>query len=603
MHKSLLISLPPELCNQLCGYLDPESVTNLFKANHALSHKLKNLGGLRDLCLPFPSSSQIKFWPRRYLSTFTNLRSLYFSLEGASKSTYFTMPLKAEDVKALPRGLEHLTLAIELDIQSRVLVDLPPKLLTLSLPSAPRISGACIPLLPRSIVRLELPKAYLIADSDVPHLPPGLTSLNLATAAISGAGLALLPVSLLHLNLEKNELLTGDDLGSLPPYLKGLKLIRALRYATDEQLALLPGSITELALSHNTIFSDRGLANLPASLKVFNSAWNPNPSAKAYGLLPRVLEHLRTSWPNTTDHSMGLLPSSLISLRLDSTLITDACFEILPSTLTSLILGSTTLITDAGIGKITIPLKHLGIQSSSLTPDVSRLLPQSLTSFAFNKASFDDQLEMLHVEYLPRNLLSLHLDDNPHMTEEVLCRLPRSVTSFSAAQLVLTSPSTLKYLPPNITRLRLKGSNAVDTSVWRYMPKGIRFLYLEGAVFDHRDVKLFPRNLEELTATIVSSDASLVSQPAEEEAKKRNQRSRYTPVPYTAPIYGGRREIDPRNWGFDTPESLTFVRSATSVHAKQVHKSGRVWNCLSSRHTSAQTHEAERARNAPNLWW
>lgn len=584
--SSLLLNLPPELCNQLCGYLEPESITNLLKTNHALSYKLKNRGGLNDLALVFPPSSQLKSWPRAYLSTFKDLRSLHFALPGHSKSTYFSLPFLTEDVEALPRNLKHLTLAFELGGRlPLVLAALPPNLLTLSIPSYSKFDGSLIATLPRSLTCLELPKAHLIKDADIGSLPGGLTALNLASAAISGAGLQLLPASLLYLNLEKNELLTGADFDKLPPLLKSLKLIRPLRYATDDQIALLPASLTDITVGLNTVLTDRGISKLPAALKLFNSPWNPNLSQKALGVLPRGLEHLRAGWPELDDSSFTLLPDRLVTLLISSLGITDECFKLLPACLTSLTLCSTTSITDAGLKNIKVPLRHLGVPDSRLTPEAARTMPQSLTTFDFNRTSFNDELEMLHVEYLPCKLTQLHLNNNKHMTEEVFCRLPRQVTSFDAAHLALKTPSTLLGLPPNLTRLRIKGSPNMNPSVWKFMPKTLRFLYFEGASFDRQVVSLLPTDLQELTVTITqhpgTSRPVIPNGPNQVQARNdRNDRNgKKAASSATSKRSGASQglpqdtvsahdELSPMEWGAKLPPNLTFVRSSKAIHRK-----------------------------------
>lgn len=415
-------------------------------------------------------------------------------------------------------------------------------------------------MLPRSLTRLEMPKAHMIKDADLVHLPQGLSALNLASAAISGAGLKLLPTSLLHLNLEKNELLTGADFDKLPPLIKSLKLIRPLGSATDAQIGLLPESITDISVGMNTVLTDVGISKLPAGLKAFNSPWNPNLSIKALGALPRGLEHLRAGWPDLDDSSISLLPHNLITLLIDSLGTTDECLKLLPPCLTSLTLCSTTKITDAGLKNIKVPLRHLGIPDSRLTPEAAKTMPQSLTTFDFNNTSFDDMLEMLHVEYLPCKLMQLHINNNKFMTEEVFCRLPRNMTSFDAAHLVLKTPSTLLGLPPNTTRLRIRGSYNMSPSVWKFMPKAMRFLYFEGATFDKHVVPLLPSDLQELTISIRSKLPAPLNDP--------NRR----PEPRTS------EELSPQDWGPTLPPNLIFVRCSQAVHRRLANVKKASWH-------------------------
>ena len=532
--SSLLLAIPPELCNELCGYLDPTSITNLLKTNHALAHKLRNRGGLRDIRLVFPPHSQLLPWPRRYLSTFVNLRSLYYALPSHSKTTYRRLTLTTEDAAALPRGLEHLVLVCQLTISVEVFDALPRGLVSLSLPSCTSPGSDCIPKLPRSLTRLELPKAHRITDEHLESLPASITVLNLASAAISGAGLEKLPHSITSLNLEKNEVLTAGDIGKIPPLVTQLRLIRPIVNANDDELALLPESLRSLNLVFNVNFTDKGLSRLPAKLQHLASAWNPQISSRGFGLLPRSLLSLTVSWPEVIDSSFELLPVGLVSLRLDSMTVTDECLKFLPASLTALVLNQTVSISDAGLRYIKAPLRHLAIPDARITPDAAMVLPQTLTDIEFKSLSFYEPLEMLHVEYMPRNLTSLVIDKNRNMTVDVFARLPRSVHTFSAALLLLTDVPRLAELPPYIKYLRLRGSPAIKENLWKYVPKSIQHLYLEGCTFDVRHVPLFSRNLRTLTLT--------VNKPSQHPGPQRS-------------------EVSPEVWGPHIPPQLDFVRS------------------------------------------
>lgn len=602
-NDSILVRLPPELCNLLCGYLDPESIDNLLQTCVDLNHKLRN-GGLKDLSLVFRVSSPLTSWPKNRLCRFGAFRSLHVALPGHSRSTFFSLKLSDKDFGILPRELAHLSLAFDLKLSNQdALLALPSNLRSLVLPTCTSLTGETLAQLPRQLTRLELQKAHQIGDAGLEHLPPLLVRLNLATARISSAGLRVLPVSLTSLNLEKNEILTPDDLGLLPPHLTELWLIRPLRNATDDHISLLPSSIKSINLGYNCELSDIGISRLSARVESLVSDWNFLLTCNALAVLPRSLRSLSVAWPQLNDDSLSKLPTKLTSLLLDTQVFTDKCFLNLPASLTSLELPHATKITDNGVKSIIVRLTKLSIPHSRITPEVTPFLSKSLTSFDFLPKTYSQQLEMLHVEYLPQYLLELAMDGNQNMTDELFARLPRFLTSLSVDQLVLNDPSTLLGLPLHLRRLKLKLRAPCNNSVWTYLPENIVCLFLDGAVFDVSAVPLLPRKLKELALSIVEPrhsipHASAVTSDNASASQRRMQRGVRETHP-SPQLINRHDELEPGKWGPDVPPGLTFVRSAHSVYLR-CYQPAHHWKSIG---TSSSLDPPSKAPDSPSNNW
>lgn len=496
-----------------------------------MAYKLRNQGGLRDLSLHFPPSSRPSSWPRKFLSSFPTLRSLTVSLRGHSKATYFPMMMSSEDVEALPRSLIALALLFELSLSDGSVAHFPASLQTLIIPACTTLTGASLPNFPRGLVRLELPKAHKIGDTGLLFLPPNLALLDLSSAAITDSGLAKLPKSLIHLNLQKNEKLTAKSLSKLPSLLVDLSLIRPLKNLTDEDVKHLPKYLATLDLGYNNLLTDAGFALLPLTLETLVSNWNENVTANVVQFLPKTLRNLHMGWPKFSDAVFLDLPASLHTLQIDSNNVTNSCLQFLPPTLTSLTLSTATEITDAGISKISVPLKKLALPNSPLTPACLASVPRSVMILQLRLPLWDD-LREADLKNLPPHLASLEADSNYHLTEKCFASLPPCLQSFCAAKLVLHDPKRLAELPKNITRLRMAGDRHLSSEVWEYVPKHIQYFYLPGPVFHLNDVQLLPSAIKELTIAIASDfDAQT----------------------------GEYSEIHPKHWG-QLPSQLEFIR-------------------------------------------
>jgi hypothetical protein len=527
---SLITLLPPELCNQLCGYLDPNSIVSLLSLDRHVRQKLIKGGGIKDLELVFPPNSHPPAWPAKFISQFPDLRSLTLSLPGKTETTHFPMKMLLGDVKALPRKLQRLALIFQSDLLNSAIEHLPPTLQTLIIPICTTLTDACFGLLPRTLVHLELPKVHRVTDGDaLASLPPNLLCLNLAAADITGVGAAKLPHSLTSLSLEKNIKLASDALGHLPPHLSELKAIRALARMTDRDAEHLPIYLRSLHLGYNNYITDCGIAKLPRTLEHFQSTWNEKVSVLAFRLLPSSLRSLNVGWPNISDLSFHDLPKNLISLHLDSAAVTDACLSLLPSTLRSLTILSAMDISNTGLRALKVPLVTLSLPSALLTPDCLAYVPRTVQNLSLRKTLWPE-LRRNDLAHLPPLLASLDVGNNEFLTEDALELLPRGLTSFVAPLLEIRTPARLADLPPNLTRLRLLAHPNLSEALWAHISPHMRYLYLPGVTHKPRVVPSFPPYLKELTFTIAWPDES---------------------------------PLDPKEWG-PLPSSLVFIRCTSN---------------------------------------
>lgn len=545
---SLVYLLPPELCSRLCGYLDASAIQALTGVCKDWTAKLRKMDGLSHLSLVFSPASRVRSWPSRFLSTLSNLRSLYVALPGQTRSTSFALTLKEEDVKSLPKTLTRLTLDFQASVSNDLMAFLPPNLLSLAIPSCATLNGSCLALLPRTLIRLELPKTHVIKDADLQHLPPHLTWLDLSSATITAAGLPFIPHTVTYFNIEKNESLTPNVLEQLPPDLTELRAIRLLKALNDQHVQHLPMHLRTLNLGWNGNLTEVGIAKLPKELVSFSSLWNENlldPSVRA---LPRGIRELWIGWGKITDRGFKYLPPHLTSLVVDAPRMTCEALKHLPRTLTSLTLGAASGLTDEGMKNIVAPLTSFTCPYSSLTAACLPLLPRSLTALNLN-ARVWHSLTPQDLPHLPPKLLALSLEHNDKLTDDCFALLPRHLTSFNAKSLVVQNQTNLAKLPLHLTLLRLVASPALSDASITLLPRHLECLYFEGADFSPAAAIHLPPHLRELSMSFKASqyDEPLSSFNAEHQAA-------VIPLAHVAPS------------DLPLPGTLTFLKSS-STHA------------------------------------
>lgn len=233
-------------------------------------------------------------------------------------------------VNALPKSLLHLKLSSIDSLTNAAIPQLPPKLVTLNLPQAVRISS--VVGIPPTITFLKL---YNISDAEASILPPTLKGLildneNQRTMAprLTASGIALLPDSIEFLKLSVSIL----DEDTLPqPCNSRFKWPSALRSLTlshlssiaDSAIALLPATVSSL------VIPGRGptgacFASLPKNLVELVVLSAMPLSAEDLKNLPRTIALLEIWCKPMTDAWVPNLPRLISAIHLHRTAVTDA---------------------------------------------------------------------------------------------------------------------------------------------------------------------------------------------------------------------------------------------------------------------------------------
>lgn len=396
---------------------------------HALSVGIPPFSHLQELAIVFTISQSVAFDPSSLSSTIRSLRLCFREAERCWKdiptakllpdleeldlnglgdyepvylhqvpTTLKSLRLRAFDshkvlamIKALPVGLEHLSLPRTTKIKEQALRALPQNLKTLLinrshvwpslLPKDLTNISFCVPRvddteemmarLPRSLTTLNIHVNFCadsVARITSADLPRGITSLQLSGAPFDMV-LKDLPRDLKHFVITRSSFKRFD---SLPPNLQHLSMIGSdvpvkadvaellprtlqtwalISIPTNELLVVrlndssipkLPPLITKLVIASGDEITGASFRNLPRALIYLELPASRNILNEDIAHLPKYLEHLKLyEAEQLGDPCARLLPRGLRSFMvLKSPHFTVACIPDLPPHLDNLNLGS-----------------------------------------------------------------------------------------------------------------------------------------------------------------------------------------------------------------------------------------------------------------------